>query len=192
MHAGTDTCAGVCLHCGVHGAHPCPWGGPHRAALHCQTPAPGRKEQITIAVLAKLTCSDEYDSRAPYVHLEISGEDADRMKAVEVLCHEVTGKRGLKGLARVAISGPAMYPLSSLPPLSEEQVQQIEDNEYIILEAPLSEKELTHADVTLSCEELHYFVGIGWYAIANDKCSRDIYEADLGAVVRLLSILCCL
>ncbi len=140
------------------------------------------KEQITIAVLAKLTCTDEYDSRAPYVYLEISREDAERMKAVEVLCREVIGKPGLKNLARVAISGPAMYPLSSLPPLSEEQVQQIEDNEYIILEAPLSEKEPAHADVTLCCEELHYFVGIGWYAIANDKYSRDIYEADLGAI----------
>ncbi len=144
------------------------------------------KEQTTISVLVKLSCSDEYDSRAPYVYLEITGEDAKRMKAVEELSHEVTGKPEVKGLARVAISGPAMYPLSSLPPLSEEQERQLEDNEYIILEAPLTEKKLAHAAVTLSCEELHYFVGIGWYAIANDKYSRDIYEADIGAITDYL------
>ncbi len=144
------------------------------------------RNNTTITVLAKLTCTDEYDSRAPYVFLKITGEDAGRMKAVEGLCHEVTGKPGLKGLARVAISGPAMYPLSSLPPLSEEQVQQIEDNEAIVLEIPLSQDSLPLSVAYLSCEELHYFVGIGWYAIANDKYSRDIYEADIGAITDYL------
>ncbi len=136
----------------------------------------------TTAIIANLRGTDEFDCRAPFVYLKLTGEDAERMKAVESLCAEAAGKPGLKGLARVAVSGPAMYPLAELPPLGDEQEQQLEDNEYTLLDAPIPEKELPLADVRLCCEELHFFVGLGWYAIANDKDSRDIYEADLGAV----------
>ncbi len=133
----------------------------------------------TIAIISQLRGTDEYDGRAPYVYMEVTQEDAERMAAVEKLCEEAVNRPGLKDLARIAVRGPAMYALASLPPLNEEQGQQLEDNEYITLEASIPEEELPHADVILCCEELHYFVGIGWYAIANDKHTRDIYEADL-------------
>ncbi len=140
------------------------------------------EQPYTIALVVRLSCTDEFDTRVPYVYMELSGQEVESMEAVEALSREAVGKKELKGLARVAVRGPRMVPLSSLPARLTGSEEELEENEYIALDSPIPEEELPFADSRLCCEELHYFVGFGWYAIANDKDSRDIYEANIGTL----------
>lgn len=89
-------------------------------------------------------------------------------------------------LSKLAIHGPSMTALVNLPALTEEQQKSLDEDESILLASPIPEAEL---DTLESCIR---FCGEGidildaWclYAVACNKHTRDMYEANIGAVLR--------
>ncbi len=138
-----------------------------------------------IPIIARLTSTDIDDSRAAYVYLELTRADVATLHHVERLCSaakKVAWVANLRPLSRVAIDGPGMVPLAELPPLTEKQQRTLELEDCAILSGPIRPEELEHGEVRLCCEELHLYASGGLYAVACDKHSRIIFEADLGAI----------
>lgn len=92
------------------------------------------------------------------------------------------------GLSKLTIHGPSMTALVNLPALTEEQQESLDEDESILLASPIPGAEL---DTLESCIR---FCGEGidildaWclYAVACNKHTRDMYEANIGAVLRHL------
>ena len=76
----------------------------------------------------------------------------------------------------------------NLPELTEEQQKSLDEDESILLDSPIPETEL---DIQESCirlcgEAIDILDARCLYAIACNKHTRDMYEANIGAVLRHL------
>ncbi len=143
-----------------------------------------------IPVLALLRSTDESDTRAPYVYFEVTQSHARTLCHALRICtaaRPVTFLTRLKRLSRLAIDGPGMWALEAMPKLTEAQQRLLKANDAIILDECIDNDALPHSDVRLCGEELHVFAHGGVYAVAQDKHSRDIFEADLNAVATCLT-----
>lgn len=139
----------------------------------------------TIPIIAQLRSTSGYDTDAPYVYLELDPELLARIEKAVSLCDIHQRDPSLK-LSKLTIRGPSMTALVNLPELREEQQESLDDDESILLASPIPETEL---DVLESCirlcgEGIDILDARCLYAIACNKHTRDMYEANIGAVLR--------
>ena len=129
----------------------------------------------TIPIIAQLRSTSGYDTDAPYVYLEVDTELLARIeKAVSL--YNIHQNDPSLGLSKLTIHGPSMTALVNLPELTEEQQKSLDEDESILLASPIPETEL---DALESCIRLCCL-----YAVACNKHTRDMYEANIGAVLR--------
>ena len=141
----------------------------------------------TTPIIAQLRSTSGYDTDAPYVYMELDTELLARIEKAVSLYNSQQNDSSL-GLSKLTIHGPSMTALVNLPALTEEQQESLDEDESILLASPIPEAEL---DTLESCIR---FCGEGidildaWclYAIACNKHTRDMYEANIGAVLRHL------
>ena len=117
----------------------------------------------TIPIIAQLCSTSEYDTDAPYVYLEVDTELLARIeKAV------------------------SLY--NSLPALTEEQQESLDEDESILLDSPIPDAELDTLEscIRLCGEGIDILDARCLYAVACNKHTRDMYEANIGAVLRHL------
>lgn len=141
----------------------------------------------TMPIIAQLRSTSGYDTDAPYVYLELDAELLTRIGKAVSLYSKHQNDPSL-GLSKLTIHGPSMTALANLPELTEEQQKSLDDDESILLDSPIPETEL---DILESCIRL-YGEGIDildarcLYVIACNKHTRDMYESNIGAVLRHL------
>lgn len=134
----------------------------------------------TMPIIAQLRSTSGYDTDAPYVYLELDTELLARIEKAVSLCSSHQNDPSL-GLSKLTIHGPSMTALVNLPELTVEEQESLDDDESILLASPIPETEL---DTLESCIRL---CGEGidiLYAVACNKHTRDMYEANIGAVLR--------
>lgn len=139
----------------------------------------------TIPIIAQLRSTSGYDTDAPYVYLELDTELLTRIEKAVSLYSRHQHDPSL-GLSKLTIHGPSMTALVKLPELTEEQQDSLDEDESILLTSPIPEAEL---DVLESCirlcgEDIDILDARCLYAIACNKHTRDMYEANIGAVLR--------
>lgn len=158
--------------------------GRHRLLLQV-TPTGKERDMKTIPIIAQLRSTSGYDTDAPYVYMELDAELLARIeKAVSL--HKSHQNDPSLGLSKLTIRGPSMTALVNLPELTEEQQESLAEDESILLASPIPKTEL---DVLESCirlcgEAIDILDARCLYAIACNKHTRDMYEANIGAVLR--------
>lgn len=141
----------------------------------------------TIPIIAQLRSTSGYDTDAPYVYLELDAELLTRIEKAVSLYSRHQNDSSLR-LSKLTIHGPSMTALVNLPELTEEQQKSLNEDESILLDSPIPEAEL---DTLESClrlcgEDIDILDVRCLYAIACNKHTRDMYEANIGAVLRHL------
>ncbi|PNC17710.1 hypothetical protein CXU22_08155 [Akkermansia muciniphila] len=135
-------------------------------------------------IIAQLRSTSGYDTDAPYVYLEVDTELLTRIGKAVSLCSNHQHDPSL-GLSKLTIHGPSMTALVNLPELTEEQQKSLDEDESILLSSPIPETEL---DILESCirlcgEDIDIIDARCLYAVACNKHTRDMYEANIGAVL---------
>ena len=79
-----------------------------------------------------------------------------------------------------------MTTLVNLPVLTEEQQETLNDDESILLDSPIPDVELDTLEscIRLCGEGIDILDARCLYAVACNKHTRDMYEANIGAVLR--------
>ena len=126
----------------------------------------------TIPIIAQLRSTSGYDTDAPYVYMELDTELLDRIEKAVSLYSRHQNDPSL-GLSKLTIRGPSMTALVNLPELTEKQ-QEALDAELDVLESC----------IRLCGEDIDILDARCLYAIACNKHTRDMYEANIGAVLR--------
>ena len=92
------------------------------------------------------------------------------------------------GLSKLTIHGPSMTALVNLPALTEEQQESLDEDESILLDSPIPDAELDTLEscIRLCGEGIDILDARCLYAVACNKHTRDMYEANIGAVLRHL------
>ena len=92
------------------------------------------------------------------------------------------------GLSTLTIHGPSMTALVNLPALTEEQQESLDEDESILLDSPIPDAELDTLEscIRLCGEDIDILDAWCLYAVACNKHTRDMYEANIGAVLRHL------
>lgn len=139
----------------------------------------------TIPIIAQLRSTSGYDTDAPYVYMELDAELLAGVEKAVSLYSRHQNDPSLE-LSKLTIRGPSMTALVKLPELAEEQQEALDEDESILLASPIPEAEL---DVLESCirlcgEAIDILDSQCLYAIACNKHTRDMYEANIGAVLR--------
>ena len=139
----------------------------------------------TMPIIAQLRSTSGYDTDAPYVYIELETELLDRIEKAVSLYSRHQNDPSL-GLSKLTIRGPSMTAMVSLPELTEEQQEALDEDESFLLTSPIPETEL---DILESClrlcgEDIDILDARCLYAIACNKHTRDMYEANIGAVLR--------
>lgn len=139
----------------------------------------------TMPIIAQLRSTSGYDTDAPYVYLELDTELLDRIEKAVSLYSRHQNDPSL-GLSKLTIRGPSMTAMVSLPELTEEQQEALDEDESFLLTSPIPETEL---DILESCirlcgEGIDIIDARCLYAVACNKHTRDMYEANIGAVLR--------
>lgn len=159
---------------------------PGRHRLLLQVTLTGRERNMkTMPIIAQLRSTSGYDTDAPYVYMELDTELLDRIEKAVSLYSRHQNDPSL-GLSKLTIRGPSMMALVNLPELTEEQQESLDEDESILLSSPIPETEL---DILESCirlcgEDIDILDARCLYAIACNKHTRDMYEANIGAVLR--------
>lgn len=141
----------------------------------------------TIPIIAQLRSTSGYDTDAPYVYLEVDTELLTRIgKAVSLYSRHRCDPS--LGLSKLTIHGPSMTALVNLPELTEEQQKSLDEDESILLASPIPETELDTLEscIRLCGEGIDILDARCLYAVACNKHTRDMYEANIGAVLRHL------
>lgn len=138
----------------------------------------------TIPIIAQLRSTSGYDTDAPYVYMELDTELFARIEKAVSLYSRHQNDPSL-GLSKLTIHGPSMTALVNLPELMEEQQETLDDDESILLTSPISETELDTLErcIRLCGEDIDTLDARCLYAIACNKHTRDMYEANIGAVL---------
>ena len=141
----------------------------------------------TIPIIAQLRSTSGYDTDAPYVYMELDTELLARIEKAVSLYSRHQYDPSLR-LSKLAIHGPSMTALVNLPELTEEQQESLEEDESILLASPIPETDL---DILESCirlcgEAIDILDARCLYAVACNKHTRDMYESNIGAVLRNL------
>ena len=141
----------------------------------------------TIPIIAQLRSTRGYDTDAPYVYLEVDTELLARIEKAVSLYSRHQNDPSLR-LSKLTIYGPSMTALVNLPELTEEQQKSLNEDESIVLTSAIPEAEL---DILESCirlcgEAIDILDARCLYAVACNKHTRDMYEANIGAVLRHL------
>lgn len=157
----------------------------YRRLLLQVTPITRTKRMKTIPIIAQLRSTSEYDTDVPYVYMELDTELLARIEKAVSLYSRHQHDPSLR-LSKLKIHGPSMTALVNLPELTEEQQESLEEDESILLASPIPETEL---DILESCirlcgEDIDILDAWCLYAVACNKRTRDMYEADIGAVLR--------
>lgn len=141
----------------------------------------------TIPIIAQLRSTSGYDTDAPYVYLELDEELLARIEKAVSLYSKHQNDPSL-GLSKLTIHGPSMTPLVNLPELTEEEQESLNEDESILLASPIPETELDALEscIRLCGEAIDILDARGLYAVACNKHTRDMYEANIGAVLRNL------
>lgn len=139
----------------------------------------------TIPIIAQLRSTSGYDTDAPYVYLEVDRELLARIEKAVSLCN-IHQHDPLLGLSKLTIHGPSMTALANLPELTEEEQESLDEDESILLDSPIPETELDTLEscIRLCGEGIDILDARCLYAIACNKHTRDMYEANIGAVLR--------
>lgn len=141
----------------------------------------------TMPIIAQLRSTSGYDTDAPYVYLELDAELLARIEKAVSLYSSHQNDPSL-GLSKLTIHSPSMTALANLPELTEEEQESLDDDESILLDSPIPETEL---DVLESCirlcgEDIDILDARYLYAVACNRHTQDMYEANIGAVLRHL------
>ncbi|MFQ9730370.1 MAG: hypothetical protein ACLR2F_06725 [Akkermansia muciniphila] len=141
----------------------------------------------TMPIIAQLRSTSGYDTDAPYVYLELDTELLDRIEKAVSLYSRHQNDPSL-GLSKLTIRGPSMTALANLPELKEEQQKSLDDDESILLDSPIPETELDTQEscIRLCGEGIDILDARCLYAVACNKHTWDMYEANIGAVLRHL------
>ncbi len=141
----------------------------------------------TIPIIAQLRSTSGYDTDAPYVYLEVDTELLTRIEKAVSLYSRHQNDPSL-GLSKLTIHGPSMTALVNLPELTEEQQESLEEDESILLASPIPETELDALEscIRLCGESIDILDARCLYAVACNKHTRDMYEANIGAALRNL------
>lgn len=139
----------------------------------------------TIPIIAQLRSTSGYDTDAPYVYLELDTELLARIEKAVLLYSRHQNDPSLR-LSKLAIHGPSMTALVNLPELTEEQQESLDEDESILLTLPIPEAELDTLEscIQLCGEAIDILDARCLYAVACNKHTRDMYEANIGAVLR--------
>ncbi len=140
-----------------------------------------------MSIIAQLRSTSGYDTDAPYVYLELDTELLTRIEKAVSLCSSHQHDPSL-GLSKLTIHGPSMTALVNLPALTEEQQKSLDEDESILLDSPIPETELDELEscIRLCGEDIDILDAWCLYAVACNKHTRDMYEANIGAVLRHL------
>lgn len=138
-------------------------------------------------VIRPIRSSSLHDTDAPYVYLEVDTELLTRIEKAVSLCSSHQHDPSL-GLSKLTIHGPSMTALLNLPELTEEQQKSLDDDESILLDSPIPETELDTLEscIRLCGEGIDILDARCLYAVSCNKHTRDMYEANIGAVLRHL------
>lgn len=138
-------------------------------------------------IIAQLRSTSGYDTDAPYVYLELDEDLLARIEKAVSLYSSHQNDPSL-GLSKLTIHGPSMTALVNLPELTEEQQKSLDENESILLVSPISETELDTLEscIRLCGEGIDILDARCLYAVACNKHTRDMYESNIGAVLRHL------
>ena len=141
----------------------------------------------TIPIIAQLRSTSEYDTDAPYVYLELDEKLLARIEKAVSLYSRHQNALSL-GLSKLTIHGPSMTALVNLPELTEEQQKSLDEDESILLASSIPETELATLEscIRLCGEDIDILDARCLYAVACNKHTRDMYEANIGAVLRHL------
>lgn len=141
----------------------------------------------TIPIIAQLRSTSEYDTDAPYVYLIVDTEVLARIEKAVSLYKSQQNDSPL-GLSKLTIHGPSMTALVNLPALTEEQQKSLDEDESILLASPIPETELDELEscIRLCGEDIDILDAWCLYAVACNKHTRNMYEANIGAVLRHL------
>ena len=142
----------------------------------------------TMSIIAQLRSTSGYDTDAPYVYMELDAELLARIERAVSLYSSHQNDPSL-GLSKLTIHGPSMTALVNLPELTEEQQKSLDEDESILLDSPIPETELATTlenCIRLCGEGIDILDARCLYAIACNKHTRDMYEANIGAVLRHL------
>lgn len=141
----------------------------------------------TMPIIAQLRSTSGYDTDAPYVYLEVDTELLTRIGKAVSLCSNHQHDPSL-GLSKLTIHGPSMTALVNLPELTEEEQESLDDDESILLSSSIPETELDTLEscIRLCGEGIDILDARCLYAVAYNKHTRDMYEANIGAVLRHL------
>ncbi len=141
----------------------------------------------TMPIIAQLRSTSGYDADAPYVYMELDTELLDRIEKAVSLYSRHQNDPSL-GLSKLTIHGPSMTALVNLPELTEEQQESLDEDESILLASPIPEAELDTLEscIRLCAESIDILDARCLYAVACNKHTRDMYEANIGAVLRNL------
>ena len=141
----------------------------------------------TMPIIAQLRSTSGYDTDAPYVYLELDEELLARIEKAVSLYSRHQHDPSLR-LNKLTIHGPSMTALANLPELTEEQQKSLDEDESILLSSPIPETELDTLEscIRLCGEDIDILDALCLYAIACNKHTRDMYEANIGAVLRHL------
>lgn len=92
------------------------------------------------------------------------------------------------GLSKLTIHGPSMTALANLPELTEEQQKSLNEDESILLDSPIPKTELDTLEscIRLCGEGIDILDARYLYVIACNRHTRDMYEVNIGAVLRHL------
>lgn len=135
-------------------------------------------------IIAQLRSTSGYDTDAPHVYLEVDTELLARIEKAVLLCSSHQHDPSL-GLSKLTIHGPSMTALVNLPELTEEQQKSLDDDESILLDSPIPETELDTLEscIRLCGEDIDILDARCLYAVACNRHTRDMYEANIGAVL---------
>ena len=141
----------------------------------------------TIPIIAQLRSTSGYDTDAPYVYMELDAEILDRIEKAVSLYSSHQNDPSL-GLSKLTIHGPSMTALVNLPELTEEQQESLDDDESILWSSSIPEAKLDELEscIRLCGEDIDIIDARCLYVIACNKHTRDMYEANIGAVLRHL------
>lgn len=141
----------------------------------------------TMPIIAQLRSTSGYDTDAPYVYLELDEDLLARIEKAVSLYSSHQNDPSL-GLSKLTIHGPSMTALVNLPELTEEEQESLDDDESILLASPIPETELDTLEscIRLCGEDIDILDARCLYAVACNKHTRDMYEANIGAILRHL------
>ena len=121
------------------------------------------------------------------MYLEVDTELLARIEKAVSLYNSQQNDSSL-GLSNLTIHGPSMTALVNLPALTEEQQESLDEDESILLDSPIPDAELDTLEscIRLCGEGIDILDARCLYAVACNKHTRDMYEANIGAVLRHL------